>query len=168
LYAFAATKDKSRRFINYQGSSRLGRRVVFEQYSHQYEGKTYTHYRHLAMNARFATYEGGWFLEITPTYLFTVDGRRLYLRNAERLQGIKRLERQNAVRQQLLLWANHLQRQGDLITSEYPYLSFGELEEFRLDVGIEDQAWQRRDENYSVESDHSGDARQIQMEFKNP
>jgi hypothetical protein len=146
VFAFAAPRDLRKKSIKYVSRARTGRRTVFEVYSKEIDGRTFTHYRHVAMGARFRRYEDRWYLEITPTYLYTSDGRRLHRLHAEWLKGIKRLERNNAVRQQLLLWANYLQHDGDLFNRPSPYLSFGRLRDFVLDVGIEDRAWQAQDE----------------------
>jgi hypothetical protein len=34
-------------------------------------------YRHSAFRGRFASFDGVWYLEITPEYLFTRDGRKV-------------------------------------------------------------------------------------------
>lgn len=42
---------------------------------------------------------------------------------------------------QLLVWSQYLQREADLFAKAYPYLSFGPLGEFEIDVGIDDKRW---------------------------
>ncbi len=83
---------------------------------------------------------GTWYLEITPTYHFTWNGRDLDSFHEERLAGIKRLERNPAVLALVLMWATYLSRPDDLY-ARYPYLSFGELATLEAGFGIDDSAW---------------------------
>jgi hypothetical protein len=41
------------------------------------------------------------------------------------------------------MWRHYLTglRRGDMITREYPFLKFGELQDFALDHGVPDQLW---------------------------
>jgi hypothetical protein len=158
LYAFTASKNLKPRTIRYSSHSRSARRTVFEVYARESQGNVYTHYRHMAFRGRFHLYEGRWYLEITPTYLFTLDGYHVHRLHSEWLKGIKRLDRNRAVLAQLLVWVQYLQQNGDLFSQSYPYLSFGRLAEFALDVGIDDGHWQEHDETVgeAVESSDSG------------
>jgi hypothetical protein len=146
VYAFGATRDLKPRKIRYFSRVRPAYRTVFEVYTYERSGREYTYYRHLAFSGRFRLHEQRWYLEITPTYVFTMDGWRLHPRHSDFLAGIKLLDRQRAALAQLLLWAHYLQEHGDLPTLPYPFLTFGRLREFTLDVGIDDAAWQARDE----------------------
>jgi hypothetical protein len=74
--------------------------------------------------------------------------------HSEWLKGIKRLEKNRAVLAQLMFWAQYLRRSRDLFTEPYPFISFGELAEFALPVGIDDAAWQARDETAQTEPDN--------------
>lgn len=142
LFAFALPQGGSRRQIKYVlPSGRQGRRTVLETYPWQWQGKTYSRYRHWAFAWNFRLYDGCWFLELTPTYLFTWNGRSIDRRHSELLRGIKRREHSPAVLAQLLVWSQHLQREGDLFAEAYPYLSFGPPREFQLDVGIDEKRW---------------------------
>ena len=142
LFAFALPEGGTRRQIRYVlPSGRQGKRTVLEVYSHDWQGKTYTRYRHWAFEWVFRSYDGTWFLELTPTYLFTWNGRSIDRRHSELLKGIKRREHSPAVLAQLLVWSQYLQREGDLLTTAYSYLSFGPPREFGLDVGIDEKRW---------------------------
>lgn len=72
-------------------------------------------------------------------------------RPADRLTGIKKLERNDSVTGQLIMWAELLGRGGDLFTPTYPHLSFGRLPTFEIDAGIDDDAWRTHEEDH-VES----------------
>lgn len=142
LFAFSLPQGGTRRQIKYAlPSGRQGRRTVLETYAWEWQGKSYTRYRHWAFEWDFRLYDGNWFLELTPTYLFTWNGRSLDRRHSELLKGIKRREHGPSVLAQLLVWSQYLQREGDLFSEPYPYLSFGPPREFEIDVGIDEKRW---------------------------
>lgn len=146
--AFSATRDLTPRTIRYVAASgtRVSKRTVFQPYTVEYQGRAYTHYRHVGFRWAFRLHDGRWFLEITPTYVFTRDGRTVHRRHEEKLKRIKRMDRNRAVLAQVLLLAEYLR--GDMFSKvhTYPYLTFGALEELTLDVGIVDAEWQPKDE----------------------
>lgn len=142
VFAFSLPQGGGRRQIRYVlPSGRRGKRTVLESYPWQWQGKSYTRYRHWAFEWNFRVYEGCWFLELAPTYLFTWNGRSIDRRHSELLKGIKRREHSPAVLAQLLVWSQYLQREGDLFAEAYPYLSFGPPRAFELDVGIDEKRW---------------------------
>jgi hypothetical protein len=47
----------------------------------------------------------------------------------------------------VLLWAGYLNKQPDLFTTPYPFLSFGQLQKFDLEAGIEDSLWLSHEED---------------------
>ena len=89
-----------------------------------------------------------WYLEITPTYHFTSDGYKEDMFRAERLKGIKRLERNPAVLGQLLMWADYLRKPiQSLFSSEYSFLSFGELATVDTSTSLPDDVWYHAEES---------------------
>jgi hypothetical protein len=88
-------------------------------------------------------FDGEWYLEISPTYYFTRNGRLLDGFYEERLTGIKRLENNSAVSGQLAMWADFLRQQQskELFSEPYPFLKFGDLQRFEVDFGIYDDIW---------------------------
>ena len=71
-------------------------------------GKSYEYLRHTAFQGRFRLLGREWYLEITPTYRFTRNGKDLDRYHEDRLSGIKRLERNRSVLSQLLQWQAQL------------------------------------------------------------
>jgi hypothetical protein len=67
-----------------------------------------SYWRHLAVEPKFILLDGIWHLQITPTYLFTVDGHRLSRFAEDNLKGIKKLEKNNAVLRNVVTWASLL------------------------------------------------------------
>jgi Domain of unknown function (DUF4365) len=141
LYYFAATKQLDPRTYRYRSAKVRTSREVFRGYP--IDDPYY--YRHSAFEGHFRRFEGDWFLQITPTYYFSYNGYDED-RNADvYLGGIKRLERNDAVAGQLLMWAEFLGPKGDLFTPEYPHLSFGHLAFFEASAGIDDAVWTARE-----------------------
>jgi len=88
---------------------------------------------------------------MNPTYVFTYDGFRLSRFHADYLSGIKRRERNRSVVSQLLLLAEYLRTNGTLFDPPYPYLTFGELLDFDLGVGVDDHAWLTQEDSDEAE-----------------
>lgn len=157
MYAFSATLDLKARKIPYMSGKRASAMTVFKDYTTEHEGRTYTYYRHLAFRGRFRKLDERWHLEITPSYVFTSDGRKLHRNHEALLKGIKRLDRHRAVLSQLLLWADYL-RQGDSqAKAPYAHLKFGGLQKLTLDVGIPDKEWRAKDEFAANDSDEESE-----------
>lgn len=99
---------------------------------------TLRYVRHLAFDTAFACYADQWYLEITPTYHFTRDGRQADLYAATHRSGIKRIERHADFRRNVDSLARVLRGDVDLggLTPDPDYLllEFGELESVRLDT----------------------------------
>lgn len=146
VYFFPAQEAGSPTILSYQGQKKHTAREVVKVLVNKKKGHIMGH-RHSAMNARFAKYGDAWYLEVSPTYIFTgPDAINSSKYAAEWTTGIKRLERNNAVLGQLGMWAEVLAPATDLFAEPYPYLSFGELLSFQLDRGLDDAAWTAGDE----------------------
>jgi hypothetical protein len=106
-----------------------------------------SYYRHSACEGQFVQYGESWYLQITPTYHFTRDGERTSKYAADLMAGIKRLETNHAVHGQLIMWA-HVLTERSLFDIEPQFLEFGSLIGFELDVGIDDEAWLKDEDQY--------------------
>lgn len=102
-------------------------------------------YRHSAMKAQFLRFDGAWYLEVTPTYFFTWKEYQQSKWHAEWLKGIKELEKNAAVRGQLMMWADILLNPPDFFGESYPFLGFGPPLKFKSSFGIDDAAWTASD-----------------------
>ena len=133
--------------IEYPYASREHRtsRMVFRGYQKKSDPTQMSYYRHSAFEGRFVRYGDAWYLQISPTYHFTRDGKRLSRYAGELLSGIKRLENNQAVHGQVVMWA-HLLSSRSLFDSDPQFLDFDVLEKFELDVGVEDDAWIGRED----------------------
>lgn len=151
-YYFKPTKDLSVRKYSYRSLSKKTHRDVFLPY---FKKKTQevAYYRHCAFEGQFVSVDSEWYLEITPTYLFTRDGYSRDKFEKEHLSGIKRLEKNPAVFGQLVMWAEYLitPAQGDLFIPNYPFLQFfDQLEEFDIDIGINDSMWLGKEDDFTT------------------
>jgi len=118
-------------------------RTVVQIYRSYKDEKKILYYRHHALLAHFRQFGGRWFLEISPTYHYTSDGKNESPYRAENLSGMKRQEGHQAVSNNVKFLAYYLSHH-DLLNPEYPFLGFGSLVEFKVDFGIHDEHWKNR------------------------
>lgn len=137
MYYFAAAKAFRPRRVDFSGLIAGQYRTVVQKYQ---SGKT-TYIRHLAFRGHFKKLDGAWYLEITPSYVFTSDGINPSKYEPDLLSGIKLVEHNGSVLVQVHLWTDILTRTADLVHQEYPFLHFSELLSLELPYGINDKEW---------------------------
>ncbi len=105
----------------------------------QYKG----FWRHSAFKWQFIRIEDDWFVQITPTYHFTRDGREKDGFGGEHLSKIKRMEWDPDVRRQFVMWRAYLcaDEQEDMFQQAYPYLTFTPADKLAADFGVQDDLW---------------------------
>lgn len=141
-YFFKATNDLSDLKLGYRSMVNDTARTVFRGYPRKGDPKKIAYYRHSAFEGRFKRFDEVWYLEITPTYHFTWDGRHSdRFHYEDRLTGIKRLETNQAVLGQTVMWAEFLTRDGNLFEPQYPPLRFDGLMEVEIEAGVDDEVW---------------------------
>jgi len=141
LYYFSSTDNLRTRKLSFQNIANRSSRTVFEAYRHRESGDL-LFCRHAAFHGYFRRFDDAWFLEVTPTYYFTRDGRNPDNFEADRLKGIKRLDRHRAVLGQLLSWIEFLTDSAEtLFQTAYPHLQFYRPEKLTVQVGIDDKEW---------------------------
>lgn len=143
-YFFQARTDLSDNKFSYLSRENRTTRTVVKGYVSKKDHTRIQFYRHAAFAGRFVRYGGQWFLQIRPSYRFTRDGRAPYRYAADYLSGIKRLENNQAVHGQVVMWASLLTERS--LFDPTPLLEFSSLEEFELDVGLDDESWLKREE----------------------
>ena len=116
-------------------------RTVFQRYFKDDERTEPKDCRHYAAAIRFVRTDEGWVAEINPTYHFTFDGGRELPWGEDRVKGMKKIEKNPAVRGLVQFWAEYLARPPEL-GDRYRPLLFGDLVTLAVDTGIEDQDWQ--------------------------
>lgn len=154
-YYVRATPDLSARTFAYQSLVNRSKKTVFRGYQSKNDPKRIAYYRHSAFEGQFRCLEGIWYLEITPTYYFTSNGRSLYTYFEETLKGIKLLEHNPQVLSHVIMWADYLSKPADLFTSRPRFLEFGHLMSFSLNSGIDEKSWLRHEEDNKMVGEQS-------------
>ncbi len=104
-YAFMGRPDEPPRRLKYANLKVRSTVTTVAHYERTGKnGKVHSYLRHGAFQGRFRFLGENWYLEVTPTYRFTFNGKDLDWYHESRLAGIKRLERNRSVLSQLLVW----------------------------------------------------------------
>lgn len=137
----SASNDLRKIEWSYQSLRARTKRTVFQAYYSKRDPTRVSYYRHSGFAGRFRRYGGAWYLEITPRYFFSRDGRYESAYHGELQSGIKRLERNQAVLGQVAMWADQLRASPTMFAKPYPFLAFGPLATFELEHGLDDDMW---------------------------
>ncbi|MBB0026130.1 DUF4365 domain-containing protein [Ralstonia pickettii] len=136
----------------YRGDKKATAREVFKERRNKQQ-RHLMGFRHSAMKAQFYRFGDDWYLEVTPTYFFTKNGREQSKWHEEWLKGIKELEKNGAIRGQLMMWVDILRNPPGLFDEGYPFLDFGPPAVFSIDRGIDDNAWTSSDSSDNQQGD---------------
>jgi hypothetical protein len=140
VYAFMGRLDEPPRRLKYPNLKVRSTSTVVSHYETKpNRGKSYKFLRHAAFQGRFRWLGEQWYLEITPTYRFTYNGKDLDRFHEKRLSGIKRIERNRSVLSQLLIWQAVL-RAPWTRSDRQRLLEFAPLVAFRFSSGIDESS----------------------------
>ncbi len=112
---------------------------------------------HRALRYRFVSVAGDWYCALVPDYHYTRDGQAGSRFSASLRSGIKRIEKNAAVRGQVRMWAAYLGREEDLLGTGSRVLEFGQLVTFGTGRGIDDAAWSTDPEAVAPSEDDADD-----------
>ena len=152
LFYFRAMQKNKPLIYSYPSSARKASARVVSVYRNRKnpEGRGYV--RHHAARFRFERLHDEWFIVIDPTFYFTRDGFQPHRYPEALLSGKKRLERNAAVRGQVIMWQHLLvssaETQGDLWTGsepDEPRLHFEPLPVLQLSRAVPESSWNRTD-----------------------
>lgn len=115
-----------------------GRTVVKARESQNHEGLS--GYRHEAAELGVRRLGDRHVLSVSPTYLFTFDGRQVSSFHPEALKKMKAMDRAAAVSQQLRMWESLLCEKGQLGADTGPF-TLGRLLEVEVPASPPEQAW---------------------------
>jgi len=118
---------------------KTSRRVVIV--ARQRETGEIRYCRHAAFKHTFLRIDERWYLAITPTYIYTTDNKTPYAYGEDLLSGMKRMERQQAVLGQVVMWKAKLTEPTTLFRKQHPHIVFGDLLRVHCARGIDDQCW---------------------------
>jgi hypothetical protein len=145
FYFHRASLDLSDRSRRYMSRRKNASREVFKRYQSKLNPERTSYFRHVAFFGRFLQMDGNWFLQIAPTYRFTNDGFHDSRFSSDALSGIKRLENNQAVHGQVVMWAEFLQK--ETLFSQHNMIKFFPLLQFTADSGFSDPDWLKREEH---------------------
>ncbi|TCU74886.1 phosphorylase superfamily protein [Bradyrhizobium sp. R2.2-H] len=132
VFAFMGRVEEGPRRLKYPNLKLRSTTTVVSHYqSTSKDGKKFNYYRHNAVQGRFRWLAKQWYLEITPTYRFTYNGKDLDRFHENRLSGIKRIEKNRSVLSQLLIWQAVLRAPWTRVDRPR-LLEFAPLESFRF------------------------------------
>jgi hypothetical protein len=152
--------DLAPKELKYESRTRQASRTTFKGYKASADSEQADFYRHAAFKGKFVRFAGVWYLQIESTYHFTKDGKTVSSLSAAALSGIKRLENNQAVHGQVLMWARRLQQQTSY-DARPRKIFFADPLKFRVDTGFDDNAWlksdvvENADENEAEQEDNS-------------
>jgi hypothetical protein len=147
FYFRAFEKNRSRRFDYESSKNRTHADVVNAIASKKEEGRI-DFVRHHAFSPRFELLDDQWFLIITPTYFFTLDGFTPHSYPQALLAGKKRMDNSASLRGQVIMWHRFLtasdRAADDLFapeTSVQPVLRFEEPPQVSLETKVPEDVW---------------------------
>jgi hypothetical protein len=151
LFHFHAKAENSSRSYRYVSSVNDASAKVVSYYANKKKPENPGFVRHHAANLRFERLGDEWFVIIDPTFYFTRNGFQPHRYPEALLAGKKRLERNAAVRGQVIMWQHLLASGGaqeaDLFnrSDSGPRVGFERLPGISLSLGVPETSWTRTD-----------------------
>ena len=152
LFYFRAMQKNKPLKYSYTSTSRSASARVVSVYRNQKDPEAKGYVRHHAARFRFERLHDEWFIVVDPTFYFTRDGFQPHRYAETLLSGKKRLERNAAVRGQVIMWQHLLvsssEAQDDLWTTsepDAPRLRFELLPVLQLSHAVPESSWNRTD-----------------------
>jgi uncharacterized protein DUF4365 len=150
FYFRAFGLNRSRRYRYFASVNDTGAKVV-SVYTNTKNTKRPGYVRHHAANMRFERLADEWFVTVDPTFHFTRDGFQPHPYPEALLAGKKRLERNAAVRGQVIMWQHLLVQSGLRKPGLFdngapkPDLAFEALPLLQLSHAVPEASWVRTD-----------------------
>lgn len=132
--------------VSYKSLQQSTSRTVFQPYFSKKDPARVAYYRHHGFKVHFQRLDMKWYMEITPRYIFTSDGKESHPFREEYQAKIKSIEGGAAVRNIVVMFASLLQDEAGMFSQPYTHLGFGELLTTEVEVGIDDAVWANKDE----------------------
>jgi len=150
LFHFKAlTPNRSRSYRYMANVNETSAKVVSAYASKKRDSRGYV--RHHAARLRFERLADEWFVVVEPNFYFTYDGFQPHRYPEALLTGKKRLERNAAVRGQVMMWQHLLVDSGThevgLFDAETPapVIQFERLPLIQLSQAVPEDSWSRTD-----------------------
>ncbi|MGB3626200.1 MAG: DUF4365 domain-containing protein, partial [Henriciella sp.] len=152
LFYFKATAQNAARKYAYMASTNQTSAMVVSVYPEKSRSANRGYVRHHAANFRFERLGQEWFIVIDPSFYFTRNGYEPHRYADVLLSGKKRLERNAAVRGQVIMWQHLLLSSGEPNSGLFaqseenvPRLRFEHLPVLELSRAVPESSWNRTD-----------------------
>jgi Domain of unknown function (DUF4365) len=151
LFHFRATEINRARSYRYVANVKETSAKVVSVYANRKNSKGKGYVRHHAARLRFERFANEWFTVIDPDFYFTNDGFQPHRFPEALLAGKKRLERNAAVRGQVIMWQHLLVESGGREVGLFdadlpePVLQFERLPAIDLSQAVPESSWIRTD-----------------------
>jgi hypothetical protein len=151
LFHFRATEINKSRSYRYVANVNETSAKVVSAYANKKNPKGQGYVRHHAAAFRFERLADEWFLIVDPTFYFTRNGFQPHRFPEALLAGKKRLERNAAVRGQVMMWQHLLVESGKSHAGLFdadkpePILGFETLPLLQLSQAVPESSWTRSD-----------------------
>jgi len=152
LFYFRALAANRARSYRYTASVNDTSAKVVSVYANKKNPNGQGYVRHHAATLRFERLGDEWFVVIDPTFYFTRNGFQPHRFPEALLAGKKRLERNAAVRGQVIMWQHLLVGSGETKASLFdidqikePVLEFEQLPMIELSRAVPESSWNRTD-----------------------
>jgi len=151
LFHFRAIDIKKSRSYRYIANVNETSAKVVSAYANRKNPKGQGYVRHHAARLRFDRLADEWFAVIDPDFYFTKDGFQRHRFPEALLAGKKRLERNAAVRGQVIMWQHLLVESGKREVGLFdtnlpePVLQFERLPVIQLSQAVPESSWTRTD-----------------------
>ena len=161
LFYFRAMQRNRPVKYTYPSSAKKASAKVVSVHRNRKNPNGWGYVRHHAARFRFERLHDEWFVVIDPTFYFTYDGFQPHQHAEALLSGKKQLERNSAVRGQVIMWQHLLKSsagpQADLWTPselDEPRLHFEQIAVLQLSRAVPESSWTRTDPRASEMNSH--------------
>lgn len=151
LFHFIAMAQNKSRSYRYEANVKDASAKVVSYYPNKKKPDSTGYVRHHAASFRFERLGDEWFIVIDPTFYFTRNGFQPHRYPEALLAGKKRLERNAAVRGQVIMWQHLLAESGskeqglfDTVSND-AVLQFENLPVLTLSQAVPESSWARTD-----------------------
>ncbi|MGD9671554.1 MAG: DUF4365 domain-containing protein [Hyphomicrobiaceae bacterium] len=151
LFYFRANGENRSRSYKYAASVNDTSARVVGYYPNKKDLKRPGYVRHHAATFRFERLADEWFVVTDPTFHFTRNGFQPHPYPEALMAGKKRLEKNAAIRGQVLMWQHLLVSSSDIqpglfdVDVPQPLLGFERLPLLELSRGVPEDSWTRTD-----------------------
>lgn len=151
IFHFNAKGENSTRSYRYESNVKDASSKVVSYYPNKKKPDSPGFVRHHAAALRFERLGDEWFVVIDPTFYFTRNGFQPHRYPEALLAGKKRLERNAAVRGQVIMWQHLLAASGSQERGLFDqdakeaFLCFERLPPISLSLAVPETSWTRTD-----------------------